>query len=321
MNPNPHRAGGTVVLIVAALFCGLPSAVLLDAPAVAAHIALSGSPRLTAYQREWLWGAAAAPLFALWLVRVTASARGRLRGGRMRRVLRPVAYLLRTGLLLTVVNAVSLLELTRSERLDSVVPDGGRVFGISALAGLLVLIAVRLWDRRPEPVSVDAVKAAARDVDRALNRVRAENKRVSRQSAQLQSKLTAAHLSEVDFRSLCVVHHESFRCADGAYAHYRSAQATLGTVASMIHQIRVSQYSPAFGRAAKQARAELRTASADLVQANGELRTHVDKGLGMVRTLNANTAELKHSIRDSCGARGRRWFDDLELRTEARQAG
>ena len=40
----------------------------------------------------------------------------------------------------------------------------------------------------------------------------------------------------------------------------------------------------------------------------------------MVRELNANTAELKHEIRDSCGERGRQWYAALEERIEEARA-
>jgi hypothetical protein len=39
----------------------------------------------------------------------------------------------------------------------------------------------------------------------------------------------------------------------------------------------------------------------------------------VVRALNANTSDLKHEIRDSCGEPGRRWSEALEHRiAEAR---
>jgi hypothetical protein len=37
----------------------------------------------------------------------------------------------------------------------------------------------------------------------------------------------------------------------------------------------------------------------------------------MLKQLNLNTGELKHTINKDCGERGRRWFQDLEQRIEA----
>jgi hypothetical protein len=70
----------------------------------------------------------------------------------------------------------------------------------------------------------------------------------------------------------------------------------------------------------RQTNAELRAAAAYLAQSHDELRVQVDQGLGMVRTLNANTSELKHEIRDSCGKPGRLWFEALEERVSQARA-
>lgn len=178
-------------LALVSLFFGMPIATLLCAPAVAARIELSGVPYLTQNLHGWLTAAAVAPLLALLLIWGTASRGGRLRGGRMRRARRPLAYLLRMALLLSAVNTVALVQLTRDGRTDTVVGDVFGVFGAAALAGIGVLIASHLWDRRQEPVSIEAVRAATRDANRTLRRVRAENQRVRRQAQQVQTRLTA----------------------------------------------------------------------------------------------------------------------------------
>ncbi|MFK8911337.1 hypothetical protein [Streptomyces sp. YS-3] len=72
-------------------------------------------------------------------------------------------------------------------------------------------------------------------------------------------------------------------------------------------------------RASRVARAEMRDAAAHLARSHGELRTQVDHGLRLVRTLNAHTSDLKREIRDNYGENGRAWFEALEPRiTEAR---
>ena len=301
-----------------ALFLGLASTVLLCAPAVVAYVEFNGRPELTRKLDEWLWMAASAPLLALWLVWGTTSPRGRLRGGRMRRARRPLAYLLRVGLLLGTTNVVEFIRLTGSGSTDSIRFGTIGGFGVTTLAGIGVLLASYWWDVRPEPVTVEEVRAAVRDADRALRQVRAENRRVRRQTEQVRQRLASAQ-SETDFRTLCTLHHESYRCADGAYVHFSSAQTSLRTMTSMLRRAHSSWHRPIPGRAAKAARAELRAATTHLVRSRGELRVHVDQGLGLVQTLNANTADLKYAIRENCGAAGQNWFEALEERiSEAR---
>ncbi|MDX2681871.1 hypothetical protein [Streptomyces soliscabiei] len=60
---------------------------------------------------------------------------------------------------------------------------------------------------------------------------------------------------------------------------------------------------------------------AQLSHSQGELRRQVDQGLGMVRSLNANTFDLKHGIRDNCGAQGEQWYEALEERIRDRRTG
>ncbi|SEQ90670.1 hypothetical protein SAMN05216188_106161 [Lentzea xinjiangensis] len=88
----------------------------------------------------------------------------------------------------------------------------------------------------------------------------------------------------------------------------------------MSHLVRRARLAPRRltlpGRAAQQARAEMRAAAAHLAQSHGELQAQVEQGLGMVRTLNANTSDLKLEIRDSCGLPGQQWFEALEERIE-----
>jgi hypothetical protein len=81
------------------------------------------------------------------------------------------------------------------------------VVGGPAGTTFVVLIAFRLWDRwyppgeRVEPVTVESVQAAAVKADDTLQRVRAQNRRVSQMAAAVESQLQAAWL-ETNF-SLC----------------------------------------------------------------------------------------------------------------------
>jgi len=339
-----NGGGVPVLLTMLGLFCSLSLAMLLSAPAIAARIALSGAPALAPHLQEWLWPALGSPLLALVLVRLALARNGRLRGRSTPPVKRWLGMLKRASALLGVVNITTFVQLTRAGRTDYVIADGMPVFVITALVGIAVLVAIAVWDRRSEPVTVEEVRAAAAEADRTLRRIRAENERVRQQAEQVQARLTKLRAqarrtdrpkaqvngkgrgqpvdrsparSDVDFHALRTFHRESYQCADTAHVAYQSTQASLHTMSSVVSRARLApQHWLSAGRAAKLARAEMRAAASHLTRSYGELRAQVEQGLGMVRTLNANTADLKHEIRDSCGEPGRQWFEALEQRIE-----
>lgn len=317
---------GGCAAVALAVFGGLPLTMVLAAPAIAARIAASGVPALAPYLAEWRWAMIASPLLALVLVRFVLARTGRLRGGAVGPVKRGLGLLGRATILLAAVDAVVFTQLTRAGRTDHVIADGMPIFGLGALTGLVVLVAIAWWDRRPERVTVEQVRVATREADRALRRVRAENERVRRQAEQVQARLAKlraraagppASRADVAFPALRTFHRESYQCADTAHLAYQSAQTSLRTMSSVVRRARFT--SPNLLPGGRRARAELRAAAAQLARSHGELRVQVDQGLTVVRTLNANTAELKHEIRDSCGEPGRRWFADLEERVAERR--
>jgi hypothetical protein len=323
--------------VLLAVFGGLPLVMVLAAPAVAARIVLSGAPNLAPFLSQWQWMMIGSPLVALGAVRFGLSGNGRLRGTST--VKRWLGTLTRTAFLLATVNVTAFLKLTDAASTDHVISDGMPIFGLAALAGVATLVAIALWDRRPEPVTLEEVRAAAAEADRALRRVTAENERVRRQAEQVQARVATLRARsanspnhtngqakrtrhnrhqpriDVDFQALRMFHRESYQCADTAHMAYQSAQSSLRTMSNVTRRIRLAPraWVPT-GRAAKLARAEMRATATRLAASEGILRTRVNQGLGMVQNLNANTSELKHEIRDKCGARGQQWFEDLEQR-------
>jgi hypothetical protein len=280
----------------------------------------------------------AAPLLTLLLVRLVLGREGRLRGsGRPRRKVL-LGLLTRAGLVFAAVNTTVFVKV-REAALPGTEVRGWSTLLLPALAGTVVLAAIALWDRLPKPPTLEEVRAATRDADRALRRVRAENERVRRQSAQVQERVAVLRghreqprrqgggyraeqgRSEVDFHSLCTFHRDSYQCADTAHVAYRSSQDSLHTMESIVRRMWVGpQHWVAVGRQAKLAKAELRAAAVRMSGSQSELQALVQHGLGMVRELNAGTAELKHEIRDSCGERGRQWYAALEERIEEARA-
>ncbi|GGN03770.1 hypothetical protein GCM10011609_48610 [Lentzea pudingi] len=321
MAPVSRRGGGGGCAIAFfALFLAMPAAIVLAAPAVAARIVLDGVPEHAVHLHEWLWGSLAAVPLAMSLTRFALHRNGRLRRSPP---LRRWSGLLVHGLvLLTAVNTYVFLGKRPSLPGEPVVDDSTSLFGSAATAAVLVLVVMRLWDRRARRVTVEEVRTAAAEADRALERVRAENARVRRQAERVRARLVKLRArntadGEVKFHALRLFHRESYQCADTAHLNYESTQASLHTMSFLARRARAA---PSRLMVSGQARAGMRAAAAHLERSRGELRAQVDHGLEQVRTLNANTYELKHEIRDSCGTEGRQWFADLEARVEQARA-
>lgn len=202
------------------------------------------------------------------------------------------------------------------------------VLGATVVAAIAVLVTIHLRDRwcppgeRVEPVTVEKVRAAAAQANETLQQVRAENKRVSQLARAIEAQLVEAR-SETDFASMRNLHYESFGCADRAYEHYRSAGRSLETMSRILIGVRATLTlrirplrNSATGRRERPDRAELKAAASTLSESKQQLKVEVQRGRSLVKTLNANTSQLKHSIKDNCGELGQRWYQELEIRIE-----
>ncbi|SED22519.1 hypothetical protein SAMN04489727_6969 [Amycolatopsis tolypomycina] len=320
-----------------ALTFGLPivagaiAAVLLalTAPAIVPFLITTDPAQFAEHGTAWWCFLGAAPFAALLLV---GQGHPKRRTARRRRV--DFRRLLpRAGILLLAVNVTALVLL-----LDGNVAHGPHaarqtaiLFGGSGAAGAAVLIAFRVRDRwfpageRVKPVTLAAVRAATVEAEQTLQQVRANNLRVSRQAAAVERQLQAARLT-LDFAGLCELHFESRGCADNAYQYYDMSRDVARGLAGMVVRARAtatmrvrSETNATTGRRERPNRAAMTAAAASLARTRASIGDEVGKGLTMVKSLNARTADLKCSIRDNCGNRGRRWFDELEARTAARR--
>jgi hypothetical protein len=314
----------------------------LEAPAIAAYLEVTDHARFQAVRSGYLWASAAAPLVAFALTWLATPSGGRLRSrpetiqGKPQRTAWGVAggYLIRVAILLALTTGVGLATTARASVVHQlafnqhILVNWGQfaeIFLPPLIAAFFVLIGIRSWDKRPYPVTVEEVRKAVGRAQLDLRRVQAENQKVSRLAGEVAAKLASAK-SQTQFASLRNLHHESFTCADMAHGHYRSATQSLHTMARVLHRFRKAprQWRPPVNRAqaiqARQARAELSAAAQTLEQVRGQLDSEVARGLQLVQTLNANTANLKDAIRDNCGSAGRAWFEALEERIEAARA-
>lgn len=315
------------------------AALALAALAIVPYL-LANDPAQFAHNRsEWLAVLGASPVVAFILVVLASPASRRRRRPARRRASAKQSWaalrrsLLRTAILLLATNITAFVLLLAGNTAHG--PHAAAqtliVVGSTAAAALVVLVAIRLWDRwfppgeHLDPVTVESVRAAAVRADQTLRRVRAQNQQLSRLAATIEQQLQAARL-ETNFVSLRDLHHESVSCADGAYGHYRSAGDSLYAMFGMLVRVRANlalrmrpAHNPATGRRERPDRQALNAAAANLTQTRQLLDVEVKRGLAMVRTLNANTSRLKHSIKDNCGERGRQWYEALEKRIEARR--
>ncbi|TDB69402.1 hypothetical protein E1182_30045 [Micromonospora sp. KC721] len=335
-----------LVLLLAPCFLGyaigLP-VLALASPALVPYLYLHDPAQFAEHRTFALSTLAAAPVLAFLLVRWASPAGGRLRGSRRRplptppkgrfnpRARRPGlvrGYLGRIVLLLTATSAAALWLLLRSNdgRGPQAMQETLTLVGGVAGATVVVLFAIRRWDRPYiAPVTLATVRTQARQAEKALRRVRADNVRVERLVAEVSAKLAEAH-TRTDFATLRTLHTESYGCADSVYAHYRSVQETLNTMTHTVRSVRMGRWQPtgavirAVHRGARTEAAQLRVATAGLATTVASLNAETARNRKLVDQLNVRTADVKHRIRDNCGAAGLRWFEDLEARREAARA-
>jgi hypothetical protein len=338
-----NRSGcGCWLAVLAVLLLPLWGSLLvftLEAPAITAHLEVTDHTRFQAVRSGYLWASAAAPLVAFALTWLVTPSRGRLRGrpetiqGKPQRTARGVAggYLIRAAILLALTTAVGLATTARASVVHQLAfgqhilmnsVQFAAIFLPPLVAAFIVLIGIRSWDKRPDPVTVEEVRKAVGQAQRDLRRVQAENQKVSRLASEVAAKLASAK-SQTQFASLRNLHYESFTCADVAHDHYRSTTQSLHAMARVLYRFRKAprQWRPPVNRAqaiqARQARVELSAAAQTLEQVRGQLDFEVARGLQLVQTLNSNTADLKYAIRDNCGKAGRDWFEALDERIAA----
>ena len=169
-----------------------------------------------------------------------------------------------------------------------------------------------------EPVTVEQVRQVTTAARKTLRRVRAENDRIESLLRDLEAKLAHARL-EMGFHGLCELHWESRGCADRAHQHYRSADGVLNWMSRTQSGVPVAlrrKLVPV--RGGRPDRLAYASATTTLTATQNTLKAEVRRGRAMLDAFNQRTGTLKHRIRDECGPRGKRWFDDLQERIAAR---
>jgi hypothetical protein len=316
-------------------------AVVMAAPAIVPFLLLKYPAQFHHDGTIWILALCAAPLVAFFLATVQLPKRIRvsLKGHvdldysdpKDKRALRSRRYL-QTLLLLAVTSAVGLVMLARGYT-----ATGPHAFAqtMSLVGAVLVPCVVlpilfRLWDHWSPPigeaVTVEVVRKAERDVARKLKQVRAQNDTVWEMTRQVEEQLAAAR-REIGFATLREKHYTSFKCADVAHGNYESAKGSCHVITRIAARARATATprvrplrDPRTGQRTRPQRAELRTGAATLSDGSRALAAETARGLQLVHTLNLRTGDLRDKIRDTCGPRGQRWYDDLIERREHARA-
>lgn len=165
-------------------------------------------------------------------------------------------------------------------------------------------------------------------------RDRWERKRVQVQrSVEEHRKQIEEHIAEAqqsyDFHFLTSMHHSSLIVADAAYKLLQDARTSLTAIGKLIvaaREKRDSLEKEVKGTRDRTKKLAFRDELKEVVELRRAFFNDKDKvkeqrdGLySEVKRLNAQTAELKHFIRDRCGRKGNEWYDRLEERKKQRR--
>ena len=313
-------------------------AVVMAAPAIVPYLLLNQPNLFHRYEVPWLAALIAAPLVASGLATVQLPARVRkllkintdldYSDPKDRRARRTRSYA-EAVLLLTATTAVGGIMLVTGGTPHTYGELLSRV-GIVLVPCLLLPVAFRVWDHWSpplgEPVTVEMVRTAERDADRKLKQVRQQNDAVRQMTRQVEECLAAARY-EVNFAAMSERHFTSFKCADVAHGNYESTMDAHRFLARMAARAKataaprlVPLRDPRTGQRIKPQQAELRASAASLSGRSKTLAAETARSLEFVRTLNLRTADLRDTIRDTCGQRGQRWYDELIERREYARA-
>jgi hypothetical protein len=160
-------------------------------------------------------------------------------------------------------------------------------------------------------------------LERALGAVwEAEQQRIRAQVRE-QERRVAARLRqgqrELDFAELRALHEKSRQTADLAYGSLDAARAAEQQISDNIRNTHkaIEAGQSRGGRNVAAMRGTLDALHLD----RDVIRAHRDRYLQDVQRLNQETGRLRDSIGKNCGAPGRRWYDALMKRTQARREG
>lgn len=314
-----------LLLVLAAAVTALELAgMAMAAPVVVSYLAVTDPAALQTHLTAWLWGGAVAVVASIVLTSPPLRAGHQLDEPADRRA-RHVRRLQQAGLLLVTPGVAGLVLAafggvsTAPARLAESTETAGWAF----VTAVVVTVCCGWWNRRFPAIgrlaTVEEVRSAIETAGQQLHDVRAQGAAVDDMLRAVEWQIAAARRA-VRFVELCSTHHTSFRCADVAYANYQSVRVSNDAMTRLALRARAST-APRIGpRRRHQDRSALLDGEATLRATVGTLTAAVQHCLGQVSNLNQRTADLRDTIRDTCGNPGRRWYADLVERRERARA-
>lgn len=162
-----------------------------------------------------------------------------------------------------------------------------------------------------------AVRAAVKEREQVVAaRIKLE------QSSQALNRLRVSATANIGFQVLVQRHHESRLLADSWYQHKRNAEQSEKSLQRSISAL--SRNKDLLSKSASTSsvvRAEITatTTAIDGLRQNLTLLTaEVRRGRAALDQHNIATGKLRDYIRDNCGARGQKWYADMQARRALR---
>jgi chromosome segregation ATPase len=205
------------------------------------------------------------------------------------------------------------------------------------LVALILVIIFAIYIRDSPTVNNRRISATLRDVE-ALKPVGAraskemallaEDRQTLERKARQLEELRRTLQGDVNFQVLTQQHHESRLIADSWHAHKAQATRSRRELSSGIdsfnsHTKKLARTGSASGKGLPRPRftGEIATAQATINHLAGivaNLLGEIERSRAALTLYNAQTGRLRDHIRDNCGPRGRRWYDDMQQRKRDR---
>ncbi|MGW2270738.1 hypothetical protein [Streptomyces yangpuensis] len=191
--------------------------------------------------------------------------------------------------------------------------------------GVLAVGAIAyFWYRSGRPATLRVDTGAMVTRARRSEQLLVESRRVLEREADALRNLRFEVRDEVNFEVYRQAHRESRLIADRWYEHKRSALETRKEISAGLNRLRANKRrldrmsggtSPATRRRKFSQEAHSAQSVIDsLNQALSSLSAEVSRGAQSLDAHNRQTGRLRDHIRDHCGPRGRRWFEQLQAR-------
>lgn len=201
--------------------------------------------------------------------------------------------------------------------------------GLSLVAAVIVFfvvaILVQLFTGEQAPAArrdIKKLQSAGTTANQAIATLRKDRAVLERKARELE-ELRNSVRGSINFHILAQRHHESRLLADRWYAHKRQAVRSKKDLAAGIarfngHARQVTRQSDS--RRSREIETTRSTIN-QLSRITNVLQDEIDRSGAALDKYNQQTGSLRDHIRDTCGTRGTKWYNDMQARKSARSTG